>query len=120
MRERLLFGYGFKDTEPWPVFAQQLGIPASAKGAFWMIVGNGMDADDALAQIDLIGQHVSSDSDSGSVASTVVSLAADASVSDLQDAVWQHTGIAQHRQQLNRPPGVEHPCGQWCAERPQV
>ena len=44
MRERLLFGYGFKDTEPWPVFAQQLGIPASAKGAFWMIVGNGMDA----------------------------------------------------------------------------
>ena len=44
MRERLLFGYGFKDTEPWPVFAQQLGIPASAKGAFWMIVGNGVDA----------------------------------------------------------------------------
>jgi len=44
VRERLLFGYGFKDTEPWPVFAQQLGIPASAKGAFWMIVGNGMDA----------------------------------------------------------------------------
>ena len=44
MRERLLFGYGFKDTEPWPVFAQQLGIPASTKGAFWMIVGNGMDA----------------------------------------------------------------------------
>jgi hypothetical protein len=43
VRERLLFGYGFKDTEPWPQFAQQLRIPASATGAYWMIVGNGMD-----------------------------------------------------------------------------
>ena len=43
VRERLLFGYGFKDTEPWPMFAQQLGIPSSATGAFWMIVGNNMD-----------------------------------------------------------------------------
>lgn len=43
VRERLLFGYGFKDTEPWPQFAQQLGIAPSATGAYWMIVGNGMD-----------------------------------------------------------------------------
>ena len=43
MRERLLFGYGFKDTAPWPQFAQQLGIPPGAKGAYWLIVGNGME-----------------------------------------------------------------------------
>mmetsp|Transcript_46178 Transcript_46178/g.76352 ORF Transcript_46178/g.76352 Transcript_46178/m.76352 type:complete len:515 (-) Transcript_46178:82-1626(-) len=43
VRERLLFGYGFKDTEPWPQFAAQLGIDRSATGAFWMIVGNNMD-----------------------------------------------------------------------------
>jgi len=43
VRERLLFAYGFKDTEPWPQFAQSLGIPRDATGAFWMIVGNNMD-----------------------------------------------------------------------------
>ncbi|KAL1526390.1 hypothetical protein AB1Y20_015103 [Prymnesium parvum] len=43
VRERLLFAYGFKDTEPWPQFAQSLGIPRDGTGAFWMIVGNGMD-----------------------------------------------------------------------------
>ena len=43
VRERLLFAYGFKDTEPWPQFAQALGIPRDGVGAYWMIVGNGMD-----------------------------------------------------------------------------
>ena len=43
VRERLLFAYGFKDTEPWPQFAQSLQIPRDATGAFWMIVGNGME-----------------------------------------------------------------------------
>ncbi len=43
VRERLLFAYGFKDTEPWPQFAQALGIDRGATGAFWMIVGNGME-----------------------------------------------------------------------------
>ena len=43
VRERLLFAYGFKDTEPWPQFAQSLGIDRGATGAFWMIVGNNMD-----------------------------------------------------------------------------
>ena len=43
VRERLLFAYGFKDTEPWPQFAQSLGIPAQATGAYWMIVGNNME-----------------------------------------------------------------------------
>ena len=43
VRERLLFAYGFKDTEPWPQFAQQLGIDRSATGAFWMILGNNME-----------------------------------------------------------------------------
>jgi hypothetical protein len=43
VRGKLLFAYGFKDTEPWPQFAQQLGIDRSASGAFWMIVGNGME-----------------------------------------------------------------------------
>uniref|UniRef100_A0A7S4F4T9 protein disulfide-isomerase n=1 Tax=Chrysotila carterae TaxID=13221 RepID=A0A7S4F4T9_CHRCT len=42
VREKLLFGYGFKDTEPWPQFAQQLGIDHSSTGAFWMIVGSDM------------------------------------------------------------------------------
>jgi len=43
VRERLLFAYGFKDTEPWPQFAQSLGIDRGATGAFWMIVGNNME-----------------------------------------------------------------------------
>ena len=43
VRERLLCAYGFKDTEPWPQFAQSLQIPRDATGAFWMIVGNGME-----------------------------------------------------------------------------
>lgn len=43
VRNRLLFAYGFKDTEPWPQFAQSLGIDRGATGAFWMIVGNNMD-----------------------------------------------------------------------------
>jgi len=43
VRDRLLFAYGFKDTEPWPQFAQSLGIDREATGAFWMIVGNNMD-----------------------------------------------------------------------------
>ena len=43
VRGKLLFAYGFKDTEPWPQFAQQLGIDRSASGAVWMIVGNGME-----------------------------------------------------------------------------
>ena len=38
MRERIIFAYGFKDTEPWPQFAQSLGIDRGATGAFWMIV----------------------------------------------------------------------------------
>ena len=42
VRERLLFAYGFKDTEPWPQFAQSLGIDRGATGAFWMILGNNM------------------------------------------------------------------------------
>jgi hypothetical protein len=42
VRNRLLFAYGFKDTEPWPQFAQSLGIDRDATGAFWMIVGNDM------------------------------------------------------------------------------
>ena len=32
VRNRLLFAYGFKDTEPWPQFAQSLGIPRDATG----------------------------------------------------------------------------------------
>jgi len=43
VRDRLLFAYGFKDTEPWPQFAQSLQIPPGATGAFWMILGNGME-----------------------------------------------------------------------------
>jgi len=43
VRERLLFAYGFKDTEPWPQFSQSLGIKREATGAYWMIVGNGME-----------------------------------------------------------------------------
>ena len=43
VRERLLFAYGFKDTEPWPQFAQNLQIPRDATGAFWMVVGNNME-----------------------------------------------------------------------------
>jgi hypothetical protein len=42
VRERLLFAYGFKDTEPWPQFAQSLQIPRDQTGAFWMILGNNM------------------------------------------------------------------------------
>ena len=42
-RERLLFAYGFKDTEPWPQFAQSLQIPREGTGAFWMILGNNME-----------------------------------------------------------------------------
>ena len=34
--------YGFKDTEPWPQFAQSLQIPREGTGAFWMIMGNNM------------------------------------------------------------------------------
>ena len=43
VRDRLLFAYGFKDTEPWPQFAQSLGIDRGATGAYWMIVGNNME-----------------------------------------------------------------------------
>ena len=43
MRDRLLFAYGFKDTEPWPQFAQSLQIPREGTGAFWMIMGNNME-----------------------------------------------------------------------------
>ena len=42
-RDRLLFAYGFKDTEPWPQFAQSLQIPREGTGAFWMILGNNME-----------------------------------------------------------------------------
>ena len=34
VRERLLFAYGFKDTEPWPQFAQSLGIDRGATGTW--------------------------------------------------------------------------------------
>jgi len=44
VRERILFAYGFKDTEPWPQFAQSLGIERESTGAYWMIVGNGYEA----------------------------------------------------------------------------
>jgi len=44
VRDRIIFAYGFKDTEPWPQFAQSLGIDRDATGAFWMIVGNGYEA----------------------------------------------------------------------------
>lgn len=44
VRERILFAYGFKDTEPWPQFAQSLGIDRESTGAYWMIVGNGYEA----------------------------------------------------------------------------
>ena len=40
VRERLLFGYGFKDTAPWPDLARQLGIPSEATGAYWLVVNN--------------------------------------------------------------------------------
>ena len=43
VRDRLLFAYGFKDTEPWPQFAQSLQIPREGTGAFWMIMGNNME-----------------------------------------------------------------------------
>ena len=43
VRDRLLFAYGFKDTEPWPQFAQSLQIPREGTGAFWMILGNNME-----------------------------------------------------------------------------
>ena len=32
VRDRLLFAYGFKDTEPWPQFAQSLQIPRDQTG----------------------------------------------------------------------------------------
>jgi len=42
VRDRLLFAYGFKESEPWPQFAQSLQIPRDQTGAFWMILGNNM------------------------------------------------------------------------------
>ena len=42
MREKILFGYGFMETEPWPRYARMLNLPKDAKGALWLMISNGI------------------------------------------------------------------------------